>query len=105
MYNEAHGDSLFGRAVRGFKFRCDGNAAGLGQRVFLPSRWPMSIFVLLVLYAPVHLSSVYAQLPGVVASHFNRRGTPNGWQTEQAFFGVFLAVSALAAAIGSRKPA
>ena len=104
MYNEAPGASWFGHAVRGFAFRCGGNAVGLGWRVFLDSRVPKLIFGFLVLYAAVHFSSVYPQLPGMVASHFNSRGAPTGWQTKQAFFGVFVAVSVLAVVIGFGMP-
>jgi len=66
----------------------------------LDSRLPKIIFVLLALYAVVHFSSVYPQLPNVVASHFNGRGAPNGWQTKQAFFSVFIGVGILAMVIG-----
>lgn len=62
------------------------------------------IFLLLALYAAVHFSSVYRLLPGLVASHFNSRGAPNGWQTKEAFFGVFVGVSVLAALIGFGVP-
>lgn len=70
------------------------------KRFCLDSRLPKIIFVLLALYAAVHFSSVYPQLPNVVASHFNGRGAPNGWQTKQAFVGVFVGVGVLAAVIG-----
>ena len=70
----------------------------------MDSRLPKLIFVFLVLYAVVHFSSVYAQLPGVVASHFNSRGAATAWQTKEAFFGVFVAVSVLAAVIGFGMP-
>lgn len=66
----------------------------------MDSRLPKLIFALLVLYAAVHFSSVYPQLPNVVASHFNGRGAPNGWQTKQAFFSVFVGVTALCVLIG-----
>ncbi len=70
----------------------------------MDSRLPKLIFVLLVLYAAIHFSYYYPQLPGVVASHFDGRGTPNGWQTKQAFFSVFAGVSVLALAIGFGIP-
>ena len=70
----------------------------------MASRLPKLLFVFLALYAVVHFSSVYSQLPGVLASHFNGRGAPTGWQTKQAFFGVFVAVSVLAALIGFGMP-
>lgn len=68
------------------------------------SRLPKLVFVLLALYAAVHFASVYSQLPGVVASHFNERGAPNGWQPKQAFFGVLVIVSLLVAVIGFAIP-
>lgn len=74
------------------------------KRLPLNSRLPKLIFVLLALYAGVHFSDLYAQLPNVVASHFNARGTANGWQTKQAFFQVLVGVSLLAAALGFAIP-
>lgn len=70
----------------------------------MDSRWPKLIFVFLALYAAVHFSSVYPRLPGLVASHFNSRGAPSGWQTKEAFFGVFVGVSVLVAVIGFGVP-
>lgn len=70
----------------------------------MDSRLPKLIFVLLVLYAAVHFSYYYPQLPGVVASHFNGRGVANGWQSKSAFFGVFVGVSVLAVLIGFAIP-
>jgi uncharacterized membrane protein len=70
----------------------------------LDSRLPKLIFVLLVLYAAIHFSYYYPQLSGVVASHFNGRGVPNGWQTKSAFFAVFVGVSVLAAVVGFGIP-
>jgi uncharacterized membrane protein len=67
-------------------------------------RLPKLLFVLLAAYAAVHFSAYYSQLPDVVASHFNGRGVPNGWQTKSAFFGVFAGVSVLAAVIGFGIP-
>lgn len=68
------------------------------------SRLPKLIFALLVLYAAVHFSSVYPQLPDVVASHFNGRGGANGWQTKQAFFQVLIIVSVVMVVIGFAIP-
>jgi serine/threonine-protein kinase len=61
---------------------------------------PKLIFALLALYAAVHFMSVYPQLPGVVASHFDGRGAPNGWQTKQAFFTFFVGVTVLCVLVG-----
>ena len=70
----------------------------------MSSRLPKLIFVLLVVYAMLHFSSLYAQLPERVASHFDAQGHANGWQAKQAFIQVFVLVSALAAAIGFGVP-
>lgn len=70
----------------------------------MDSRWPKLVFLLLLLYATVHFGFVYPQLPGVVASHFDGRGVPNGWQPKQAFFGVVVVVSMVAAMIGFAMP-
>lgn len=70
----------------------------------MDSRLPKLIFALLALYAAVHFSSMYSQLPAVVASHFDGRGAPNGWQTKQTFFFVFVAVSLLALVVGFAIP-
>ena len=66
----------------------------------MDSRLPKLIFVLLALYAAVHFSAVYPLLPSVVASHFDGRGLPNGWQTKQAFFSVFVGLTVLCVLIG-----
>lgn len=66
----------------------------------MDSRLPKLIFVLLALYAVVHFASVYPELPGVVASHFDGRGRPNGWQTKQSFFTVFAGVTVLCVVFG-----
>lgn len=70
----------------------------------MDSRLPKLIFALLVLYAAVHFSYYYPQLPGVVASHFDGRGGANGWQTKSAFFIVFVGVSVLAVVLGFGVP-
>jgi uncharacterized membrane protein len=57
------------------------------------------LFAVLAVGAAFHFSSLYAQLPDVMASHFNARGVPNGWQTKSAFFSVLAGVSVLAAVV------
>jgi uncharacterized membrane protein len=64
------------------------------------SSLPKLVFLLLAAYAAIHFSSSYAQMPEVVASHFNVHGAPNGWQTKTAFFGVFVAMTVLSVVIG-----
>lgn len=70
----------------------------------MDSRLPKLVFVLLVLYAAIHFSSVYSQLPAMVASHFDERGAPNGWQPKQAFFEVLIIVSVVVAIVGFAIP-
>src|SRR5438552_3237464 len=65
---------------------------------------PTMVFALLAVSAALYFSSLYAQLPDVMASHFNARGVPNGWQTKSAFFSVLVGVSVLAAVIGFGIP-
>lgn len=68
------------------------------------ARLPRLLFAVLAAGAAIYFSSYYAQMPEVVASHFNGRGVPNGWQTKPAFFGLFVAVSVLAAVVGFGIP-
>jgi len=65
----------------------------------LDSRLPKLVFVLLVLFAVVHFSYYYPQLPPVVASHFGMHGEANGWQPKSAFFAVFVSMSVLVTVI------
>jgi uncharacterized membrane protein len=67
-------------------------------------RLPRLLFAVLAAGAAIYFSSYYPQLPDVVASHFNAQGTPNGWQTKAAFFGVFVGVSVLAVLVGFGIP-
>jgi uncharacterized membrane protein len=68
------------------------------------SSLPKLVFGLLAVGAAIYFSPYYAQLPEVVASHFNGRGVANGWQTKSAFFTVLVGVSVLAAVIGFGIP-
>lgn len=70
----------------------------------MDSRLPKLIFAILVVYAAVHFSLYYSQLPDVLASHFNGRGVPNGWQSKPAFFMLLVGVGVLAAAVGFGIP-
>jgi serine/threonine-protein kinase len=67
-------------------------------------RLPRLVFALLAIGGAIYFSSLYAQLPEVMASHFNARGVPNGWQTKSAFFSVLAGVSVLAAVVGFGIP-
>jgi hypothetical protein len=68
------------------------------------SALPKLVFVSLAVGAAIYFSSFYAQLPEVVAAHFNGQGQANGWQTKPAFFVVLVAVSVLAAVVGFGIP-
>ena len=70
----------------------------------MDSRLPKLLFVVLAAYAAIHFSPYYAQLPDVVASHFDGRGTPNGWQTKPLFFGFFVGTLVLTVLIGFVLP-
>ncbi|HVH72958.1 MAG TPA: DUF1648 domain-containing protein [Candidatus Dormibacteraeota bacterium] len=72
----------------------------MNEEAFLDSRLPKTIFPLLALYAAVHFSRAYSQLPEVVASHFDGRGRATGWQTKTALLGVFVGVSVLVVVVG-----
>lgn len=60
------------------------------------SRLPKSVFVVVAGLAALYFWSTYAQLPDVVASHFNARGVPNGWQPKSLFFEFFAGAVAIA---------
>jgi uncharacterized membrane protein len=68
------------------------------------TRLPKLVFAVLLIVAAIYFSSYYAQLPDVMASHFNARGMPNGWQTKSAFFSMLIGVSVLAVVIGFGIP-
>jgi len=70
----------------------------------MDSRLPKLIFALLVLYAAIHFSYYYRQLPEIVASHFNAQGAATGWQTKSAFFSLFVTVSVLIVLAGFAIP-
>ena len=68
------------------------------------SRLPKSIFAALAAYALAYFYLSYARLPEVLASHFNARGQPNGWETKPVFFAVFAGTMLIAALISIGGP-
>lgn len=61
------------------------------------ARLPKGLFLLLAVCASIYFAHYYPRLTGVVASHFDRHGIANGWQTKQGFFDLFVAMTLLSA--------
>lgn len=70
----------------------------------MDSRLPKLVFLILVLFATVHFSLLYPQLPDVVASHFNAQGAPNGWQTKTGFMATVAIITLVMVLIGFIMP-
>jgi uncharacterized membrane protein len=53
------------------------------------------LFYGLVVLAALQVMYYYPQMPEVVASHFDGRGTPNSWSGRNVFFAIYLAMIAM----------
>ncbi len=57
------------------------------------------LFWILVAVAAIQVWVYYPRLPATLASHFDGRGTPNGWQTKGVFFSFYVGGILLAAVL------
>jgi len=62
------------------------------------ARLPKNLFVVIVFVALAKAAYDYPLLPDRLASHFGASGFPNGWMTKPAFFTIYVALVAFAAA-------
>jgi uncharacterized membrane protein len=70
----------------------------------LDSRLPKMLFILLAIFAGICFSYDYPRLPDELASHFNSRGFPNGWQSKPVFFAFFAGALAMTALVALGLP-
>lgn len=56
-----------------------------------------NVFIALLVVGVVQVIIYYPQLPGVMASHFDGAGHPNGWQSKATFFAIDLAMMGIMA--------
>jgi uncharacterized membrane protein len=69
-----------------------------------PAGLPKALFMLIAGGAAIHFYFLYAQLPETVASHFDGRGMPNGWQPKGLFFAFLVGALVISAAVAFAVP-
>ena len=79
--------------------------SGFRSLLSVHARLPKGLFLLLALGASIYFSHYYPRLPNVIASHFDRHGIANGWQTKQKFFDLFAGMTLLSALLVFGIPA
>ena len=79
-------------------------AAYSGSRPMFNARPPSSIFFSLALLGAVQYFYYAPRLPEIVASHFGRGGSVNGWETKTLFFSLELGSIVLATVISFGVP-
>ncbi len=68
------------------------------------NRFPRQLYLLLVLLAAIQSLHYYPLLPATVASHFDGRGEPNGWQAKDVFLGFYWGAIMLTAILSLAIP-
>jgi hypothetical protein len=63
------------------------------------ARLPKALFLFLAVCATAYFWHCYPQLTSIVASHFDRHGIANGWETKQTFFEIFAGMTLLSAVV------
>ena len=65
----------------------------------MESRLPKIVFIVMAALGLLNFYAHYGRLPHIVASHFNARGEPNGWESKDVFFAIFAGAIGIAAVL------
>ena len=63
----------------------------------MSARLPKGLFLILAVFGSIYFSHYYPLLPRVIASHFDRHGFANGWESKERFFELFAGMTMLSA--------